>query len=451
MVRQEYSDGVYEGEFKGKNREGYGKYEYNSGRVKEYSGYWKNNRYHGMGKLILSNGRAFSGLFVNNCYIGKVKKIDEKGDMQPLSSVEEYPEGTVSIVWPDAKGNFNEYRGQWYYGARHGYGVQNYGSKKAPDEGFFFKDKFIAKDITSIETGERIKFVNGSFQGKVKVEYANGETYEGDWENGYRNGCGCYRYSNKDFYRGYWKYGERWTNTNIGQESVYHSFGTKTTYVGEFDHDIFNGRGKLLKDDSTDYYEGFFSDGVKNGYGTAFIKNIGTLKMSWLSGKRHGLHEYNFDMCPGTHFIFEGEYSNDKLKAARIYNDNYSIDCIVSYDNIGICHIDLDQHSTKIKKDQSFNNLILSFIDILSTGIIAQIDEKTTDKLLMVALTDKLSKTKKPKTPSTMWNVKDCFSTPDVSRSCYETRRYQDQYANNTHDSIILERGCDSTSYLIWD
>lgn len=37
------------------------------------------------------------------------------------------------------------------------------------------------------------------------MRYANGNIYEGDWQNGSRNGYGVQKYANGDVYTGEWK------------------------------------------------------------------------------------------------------------------------------------------------------------------------------------------------------------------------------------------------------
>lgn len=72
-VIQEYENGSrYEGEKKGNQRHGKGKFYYQEGSY--YDGEWKNNNMHGKGKLYYANGKvAYDGQWMLDQFHGQGK------------------------------------------------------------------------------------------------------------------------------------------------------------------------------------------------------------------------------------------------------------------------------------------------------------------------------------------------------------------------------------------
>eukprot|EP00929_Paragymnodinium_shiwhaense_P027483 TRINITY_DN16122_c0_g1_i3.p1 TRINITY_DN16122_c0_g1~~TRINITY_DN16122_c0_g1_i3.p1 ORF type:complete len:261 (+),score=45.83 TRINITY_DN16122_c0_g1_i3:149-931(+) len=59
------------------------------------------------------------------------------------------------------------------------------------------------------------------------------------------------------------------------------------TYVGEFAHDVYNGKGVATFEDGS-YYTGSWLDGKKSGWGEAANANGCAYKGEWQDGHRHG-------------------------------------------------------------------------------------------------------------------------------------------------------------------
>ena len=95
-------------------------------------------------------------------------------------------------------------------------------------------DKQIFKSYTLIEDDSLIK--NKNTTTKINKIYSNGNKYEGDWENGKKQGIGIYKYASGDIYE------------------------------GEFMNDLKEGRG-IYKYASGGIYEGEFMNNVKEGRG----------------------------------------------------------------------------------------------------------------------------------------------------------------------------------------
>ena len=64
MVKINYGAAQYEGDYKLKKREGYGKFYFNNGNM--YEGVFKNNRFEGIGIFSFVNDDRYEGEFKNN-------------------------------------------------------------------------------------------------------------------------------------------------------------------------------------------------------------------------------------------------------------------------------------------------------------------------------------------------------------------------------------------------
>lgn len=125
------------------------------------------------------------------------------------------------------------------------------------------------------------------------MKYANGDVYEGEWQNGAMHGKGELTFHN-------------------GRE-----------YVGEFKNDKYDGFGKLIWQDGS-YYLGWFKNGNFNGKGTYLFSNGSIYEGQWLDDKRHGYGKMQF--VDGD--VYEGEYQNDMRHGKGTYTyadgDKYS-------------------------------------------------------------------------------------------------------------------------------
>ena len=106
-------------------------------------------------------------------------------------------------------------------------------------------------------TGERN--VEGQMHGRGVYRYANGDMYEGDWNDDYRHGRGVYRYADGAVYEGDWK-----DNKKHGQ-GVYR-FASGDVYEGDLEGDKLHGQGVYRYSDGA-VYEGDHKDGMSHGRG----------------------------------------------------------------------------------------------------------------------------------------------------------------------------------------
>jgi hypothetical protein len=150
---------------------------------------------------------------------------------------------------------------------------------------------------------------------KEKVEYSNGDVFEGQLAEGKRVGWGTYLFKSGDHYEGHWE-----DNLQSG-EGVYHFHG-KGYYEGQWRNGLPNGQGIFvakegpprpapapglahhgsepimptrIHSDSLDKYTGSWQDGKHSGYGTAYYSNGDRYEGNFINSGREGKGKYYFD------------------------------------------------------------------------------------------------------------------------------------------------------------
>ncbi|CAF3443636.1 unnamed protein product [Rotaria sp. Silwood1] len=118
-----------------------------------------------------------------------------------------------------------------------------------------------------------------------KATLPNGDTYEGQYQNGKRHGTGTYRFSNTA--RDYVK------NKRHGKGIFYYPDGSK--YDGDWNENVREGYGTYTYPNN-DTYEGEWKNHQRHGKGTytyaaTKAQYIGT----WINGKRQGPGELQFN------------------------------------------------------------------------------------------------------------------------------------------------------------
>ncbi|KYO44072.1 junctophilin-4 [Alligator mississippiensis] len=106
---------------------------------------------------------------------------------------------------------------------------------------------------------------------------AQGE-YSGQWRRGFES-LGVYSWPGGNTYQGYWSHGKR---DGLGVERK-----AKWCYKGEWSHGL-KGRTGIWESHSGVTYEGTWRDGLQDGYGTETYADGGTYQGQWQTGKRHG-------------------------------------------------------------------------------------------------------------------------------------------------------------------
>lgn len=151
-------------------------------------------------------------------------------------------------------------------------------------------------DDGSVYTGETIDNIR---QGQGRLEFANGEFYDGQFDNDQMNGVGKYVASDLE-YEGQWQNG---LQNGEGKET----WKDGSTYVGFFVDGSKNGHGKYCWPDGTKY-EGDWLNGDIHGNGIFHFRNGAIYEGEWKNGKRNGFGK--FTNHKGQYY--EGEFVNDK-------------------------------------------------------------------------------------------------------------------------------------------
>jgi hypothetical protein len=160
--------------------------------------------------------------------------------------------------------------GSVYRGAVRGstlHGKGEYVSKTFKYEGEFNDGLKQGHGVYEWDNGDRY---DGSFagdrpDGKGKYKFANGDAYEGEVKQGVIAGRGIYVARNGDTFEG------PFTNGKLDGVGVY-KFSNGDRYEGEMHEGIIQGTGRYYTR-SGDRIEGTFVDGKPNGIGTYFFAN----------------------------------------------------------------------------------------------------------------------------------------------------------------------------------
>lgn len=155
---------------------------------------------------------------------------------------------------------------------------------------------YISADKTRAEGSWR----NGNLNGKCKIFYKSGATYDGDMVDGKKSGFGKYVYSNGNYYEGSYKAnkqhgsGKFFSTTGYSEEGKYINdtltgyatlkFSSGDKYVGYTIDASPDGNG-IYYFAGGDKFEGTYKNGKRNGNGTLYYAKGGTLKGTWLNGE----------------------------------------------------------------------------------------------------------------------------------------------------------------------
>jgi len=146
-----------------------------------------------------------------------------------------------------------------------------------------------------------------------KATLPNGDTYEGQYQNGKRHGTGTYRFSNTARY-----VGEYAKNKRHGKGIFYYPDGSK--YDGDWNENVRDGYGTYTYPNN-DAYEGEWKNHQRHGKGTytyaaTKAKYLGT----WNTGKRQGPGELQFNQ-----YRYVGKFHENypKGKGRFVFKNGY--------------------------------------------------------------------------------------------------------------------------------
>ena len=179
------------------------------------------------------------------------------------------------------------------------------------------------------DTGEQydVTVVTYKFGKKVetgKISFANGDTYEGDWSMGSKNGKGIYRCANGVVYDGRWKddmrhgygtctysngdmYKGKWAKNQKHGDGCY-TFANGNTYTGDWRSDRACGKG-VCEYSNGDRYEGDWKDDRAHGHGVYVYSSGERYDGAWVKGKKSGHGSFRF-LCGD---VYTGEFREDDV------------------------------------------------------------------------------------------------------------------------------------------
>ncbi|CAN5153032.1 hypothetical protein BH11PSE10_BH11PSE10_08160 [soil metagenome] len=166
-------------------------------------------------------------------------------------------------------------------------------------------------------------WVNDKATGKGSLRFANGNQYEGDIVDGQPQGEGQMIYASGDQYKGQmvqgmphgkgsyvWLNGQRyegeWVNDKPQGQGVLR-FANGNRYDGTLQAGLPHGKGRMSFA-SGDQYDGLFDRGLAHGTGVYIWKAGDRYEGAWRAGKKHG--QGNFIWASGDRW--EGEFKDDE-------------------------------------------------------------------------------------------------------------------------------------------
>ena len=349
----------YEGFFRNSMATGIGKYYYINGDL--YEGDFVDNIKQGQGKYICSNGNYFIGQWRNDMQNGygeyyENDKVVYKGNLvdgMKNGYGKYYEDGALKY-----KGNFYDdkydgegklydssslYFGEWKSGQKNGNGKQFFNKGNFINEKeyrifsfvpFFMGNNNLNNEFYGFKYCYDGNFVDDKIKGKGKLYYKRRDNkkiliYEGEWEDGLRNGNGI----EYDLYGGIKYIGKFSFEFYNGEGELYWNQGNY--YKGNFVMGEFDGYGKLYisKSDSNynsiniseetfeniKEYEGEFSHSKKEGYGTAIYKDGSKYQGFWKNNKYNG--EGIFIKANGEYITGHWE-DGKKIGNMTLFNEN---------------------------------------------------------------------------------------------------------------------------------
>eukprot|EP01040_Poterioochromonas_malhamensis_P010222 gene10222-11119_t len=121
---------------------------------------------------------------------------------------------------------------------------------------------------------------NGKPHGRGRFLYANGDIYDGEWNDGERHGKGRQRFVSGDLYEGDWTDG-------IMQGKGKYSYVTGDVYEGDWREAMMHGIG-TFRGAEGDVYEGEYDESRRHGKGKDILANGTIYEGVYYDDERHG-------------------------------------------------------------------------------------------------------------------------------------------------------------------
>ncbi len=299
---------AYEGSYKDDKRSGFGAYYFKSGHLC-YVGDWEDNKREGLGTAYSIDGACYTGKWHDDKPSGAGASFNSEGDLKYFGTYKEGKRdgagvmtiGENIVVGIYQNGKFTGrgtifaptgallYSGEMNRGERSGTGIEYNTDGTIHYKGEWRGGRYNGKGTLYLADGGFIEgefrygaaegegkhydkngrliyvglFANNLSSGNGRVYNDDGSYYEGRFSDGEATGL-ISEYTSKGelVYSGEWKNGRR---SGRGTEYVN---GIKV-YDGEFSDGVYNGEGRLYKEDLL-IYAGSFENGRKSGYGCEY-------------------------------------------------------------------------------------------------------------------------------------------------------------------------------------
>lgn len=192
-----------------------------------YEGGFANGKKNGTGRYIWANGDTHEGEYVDGERHGPGVSHYPNGNYYKGNFDRGFKDGVGTYFWGQSG---NLYKGEWKRGTPCGYGVKQYANGNVY-EGYFSQGRKNGKGkevrykgapLSSSSSSTAVKrsdidpkdvyegeWSNDLPQGPGVVQYANGDTYVGEFMNGEKHGHGTYTWmTTKGRYEGEWQHGK---------------------------------------------------------------------------------------------------------------------------------------------------------------------------------------------------------------------------------------------------
>jgi len=229
-------------------------------------------RYVGTGKAIFRGGNSYSGEWSNGVMHGKGIYTWIDGTIYDGDFDKNEMTGKGTYTWSDG----STYVGDVVRGIRHGTGTMQLTAVPSVYEGQWENGKRNGQGVIYYNEDKSSKYAGGWLKGKRSgkgiIIYASGNVYEGEWENDKKNGSGKMVWNSlSEVYDGTWKddkpdgKGEHvWIGTSDAFALTERQMCNR--YVGEFQNGLRHGNGFFYFANGSRYH-GQFKENLKHGHG----------------------------------------------------------------------------------------------------------------------------------------------------------------------------------------
>mgnify|MGYP003682047699 CR=1 FL=1 len=217
--------------------------------------------------------------------------------------------------------NFTETKQAWSEGLKIDLGLDNIDG-----------DSFTGKQKVTYDSGNTYEgdFINGIKQGKGIFIWTDGDQYEGDWVNGEKYGKGVFTYASGNKYEGDWVDGERdgkgvltyasgnkyegdWVDGSKHGRGIF-TYKSGNKYEGDWVNDKMMGKGTFTWSDG-EQYDGDFNNGKMTGKAVYLYANGNKYEGDWVNGEKEGKGVFIYKSGDK----YEGDYISNKTEGIGIY------------------------------------------------------------------------------------------------------------------------------------